>query len=93
MKAEIALVTAGVEMEVLSIAYEQITDAQRNAVVSAHPRGGQFKQDILQAFNNGIKGKPGTTFGNVKADVQAMQTPSFVLGNFCEVILGPDWAS
>ena len=38
-KPEVALVTAGVEMDVLGIAYEQFTDAQRDAVVAAHPRG------------------------------------------------------
>lgn len=93
MKPEIALVTAGVEMDVLGIAYDQFPDAQRDAVVAAHPRGGQFKQDILQAFYDGIKAKPQTTFGNVKADVLAMKDADFVRGNFCEVILDSDWAS
>jgi hypothetical protein len=93
MKPEIALVTAGVEMDVLGIAYPQFPDAQRDAVVAAHPRGEQFKQDILQAFYDGIKGKPETTFGNVKADVLAMKDADFVRGNFCEVILNSDWAS
>lgn len=93
MKPEIALVTAGVEMDVLGIAYEQFPDAQRDAVVAAHPRGEQFKQDILQAFYDGIKTKPQTTFGNVKADVLAMKDADFVRGNFCEVILNSDWAS
>ncbi|WP_447749607.1 hypothetical protein [Pseudomonas nicosulfuronedens] len=92
-KLEIALVIAGVEMDVLGIAYQQFPAAQRDAVVAARPRGGQFKQDILQAFYNGIKGKSETTFGNVKADVLAMKDADFVRDNFCEVILNSDWAS
>src|SRR5437660_6153337 len=53
-KPEVALVTSGVEMDVLGIAYEQFTDAQREAVVAAHPRGGEFKNNIIQAFYDGM---------------------------------------
>jgi hypothetical protein len=38
-KPEVALVTSGVEMDVLGIAYGQFTQEQREAVVAAHPRG------------------------------------------------------
>ena len=89
----IALVTAGVEMDVLGLTYDQYSDAQREAVVREHPRGTQFKEDILQAFYDGIRNKPETTFGNVKADVIADKEPAFVRGNFCSVIRGSKWAS
>src|SRR5712672_3806975 len=46
-KAEVALVTSGVEMDVLGIAYEQFTDAQRETEVAAHPRGDDFKNNII----------------------------------------------
>jgi hypothetical protein len=42
----------------------------------------------IQAFYDGIKHKPDTTFGNVKADVLADKDPSFRRGNFCSVIRG-----
>ena len=87
----IALLTAGVEMDVLGIAYDEFPDAQRRAVVAAYPRTSHFKEDIIQAFYNGIKHKPETTFGNVKADVLADKDPHFVRGNFCSVIRGSDW--
>ena len=38
----------------------------------AHPRSKRFKEDIIQAFYDGIKRKPETTFGNVKADVMRL---------------------
>src|SRR5580700_4767189 len=38
MHPVIALVTAGVEMDVLGIAYSDYSDAERKAVVHAHPR-------------------------------------------------------
>jgi HD superfamily phosphodiesterase len=93
MHPVVALVTAGVEMDVLGMAYDQYSDAERDAVVRAHPRGNQFKEDIIQAFYNGIKHKPATTFGNVKADVLADKDPHFHAGNFCSVIRHSAWAA
>ncbi len=93
MHPVIALVTAGVEMDVLGIGYENFTDAEREAVIRAHPRGDQFKNEIIEAFYQGIRSKPATTFGNVKADVLALKEPAFRRGNFCDVILNSAWAS
>ncbi|WP_024520061.1 HD domain-containing protein [Bradyrhizobium sp. Tv2a-2] len=91
MHPVIALITAGVEMDVLGIAYEKFPDAQREAVVAAYPRSPRFKEDIIQSFYDGIKKKPQTTFGNVKADVIADKEPHFHRGNFCEVIRASRW--
>jgi hypothetical protein len=60
-------------------------------VVDAHPRGNHFKEGVIQAFYDGIEGKPETTFGNVKADVLADKDPTFKRGNFCRVIRGSTW--
>ena len=89
----IALVTAGVEMDVLGIAYDQYGDAERDAVVRTHPRGNQFKEEIIQTFYDGIKHKPDTTFGNVKADVLGDKDVHFHAGNFCSVIRGSSWVA
>ena len=91
MHPVVALVTAGVEMDVLGVAYAEYSDAEREAVVHAHPRTEHFKEDIIQAFYDGIKHKPETTFGNVKADVLADKDPTFRRGNFCSVIRGSAW--
>jgi hypothetical protein len=91
MHPVIALVTAGVEMDVLGIAFSEFTDAEREAVVHAHPRPSRFKEEIIQAFYDGIHHKPETTFGNVKADVLADKDPSFRPENFCRVIRGSAW--
>jgi hypothetical protein len=92
MHPVVALLTAGVEMDVLGISYDEFTEAQRKAVVAAYPRTPQFKEDIIQTFYNGIKHKPDTTFGNVKADVLADKDPTFRRGNFCNVIRESAWA-
>jgi hypothetical protein len=91
MHPVIALVTAGVEMDVLGIAYPEFSVAEREAVVEAHPRSRRFKEDIIQAFYDGIRRKPQTTFGNVKADVLADKDPHFIRGNFCSAIRGSAW--
>ena len=91
MHPVVALVTAGVEMDVLGIDYANFAAADRNAVVEAFPRTTHFKEDILQAFYDGIKHKPATTFGNVKADVLVDKDPHFQRGNFCSVIRNSSW--
>jgi HD superfamily phosphodiesterase len=91
MQPVVALVTAGVEMDVLGLAYPEYSDIEREAVVKAHPRTEHFKEDIIRAFYDGIKHKPDTTFGNVKADVIAEKEPHFHRGNFCSVIRGSAW--
>jgi hypothetical protein len=90
MAPEIALVTRGVELDVLGIGYHAITDEQRTAVTAAHQRP-DFKRQILEAFTNGIKDRPETTFGNVKADVLEHFVPGFRRGDFVELIQDSDW--
>jgi hypothetical protein len=91
MHPVIALVTAGVEMDVLGIAFSEFTEAEREAVVHAHPRPGRFKEEIIQAFYDGFHRKPETTFGTVNADVLADKDPSFRPINFCRVIRASGW--
>ncbi|GAA1386827.1 HD domain-containing protein [Kitasatospora putterlickiae] len=91
MAPEVALVTRGVELDVLGIGYHAVTDEQRAAVTDAHPRP-DFKNRILAAFTDGLKDRPATTFGNVKADVLAHYLPGFERGDFVEAIKGSPWA-
>lgn len=93
MHPVIALTTAGVEMDVLGLTYGQYPDRTREAIVAAFPRTPTFKEDIIQAFYDGIRHKPDTTFGNVKADVIADKEPHFHAGNFCSVIRNSRWTA
>ncbi|MFE6666578.1 HD domain-containing protein [Streptomyces sp. NPDC057697] len=90
MEPEVALVTAGVEYDVLGIGYDGISEADRAAVVALHPRP-DFKRRILEAFTEGIAPKPETTFGNVKADVLEHYVPGFERGDFVDTILDSPW--
>lgn len=84
-KAEVALVTAGVEMDVLGLGLAEVSDENREQVLAAYPRI-NFKQGIVQAFADGIRHKPETAFGNVKADVLEQLLPGYVRPNFCRMI-------
>ncbi|MER0242493.1 HD domain-containing protein [Streptomyces sp. HSW2009] len=90
MEPEVALVTAGVEYDVLGIDYDRISPDDRAAIVALHPRP-DFKRRILAAFTEGIAPKPETTFGNVKADVLAHFVPGFQRGDFVTVIRESAW--
>jgi len=90
-KAVVALVTAGVEMDVLGFAYKKFDEQQRPGVVAAHPRGNQFKQDIIDAFYHGMAHRPDSTFGTVNDDVLAFKNPKFERADFCKIILTSAW--
>src|SRR5947209_18682498 len=91
MEPEVALVTAGVEFDVLGIGYDAISDSDRAEITALHPRP-DFKRRILAAFTAGIAPRPETTFGNVKADVLEHFVPGFRRGDFVEVIQNSPWS-
>jgi hypothetical protein len=88
--AEIALVTAGVETDVLGVGRDDLSPEALSAVIAAHPRP-DFKHRILQAFTVGMKHRPRTTFGTMNADVLAHFDPSFVRDDFVATIFNSSW--
>ncbi|MBL7496602.1 HD domain-containing protein [Frankia sp. CNm7] len=90
MEPEVALVTAGVEYDVLGIGYDDLSDADREAVTRLHPRP-DFKNEILRAFTAGIAPRPETTFGNIKADVLEHFVPGFQRADFVDAVLNSSW--
>ncbi|MFJ3787366.1 HD domain-containing protein [Kitasatospora sp. NPDC090091] len=90
LEPEIALTTAGVELDVLGIGYHDLAAGDRDAVTAAHPRP-DFKRGILRAFHEGIAPRPETAFGNVKADVLARFSPGFERTDFTAVIEDSAW--
>ncbi|OCS85656.1 phosphohydrolase [Caryophanon tenue] len=87
---EVALLFAGVGTDVMGDGYELLTETERQAVLDVFPRV-NFKQNIIQAFYDGIKHKPQTTFGNMKQDICAHFNPQFKNKNFCDCILHSPW--
>ncbi|MFI2489052.1 HD domain-containing protein [Promicromonospora kroppenstedtii] len=87
---EVAVVTLGVETDVLGIDLDQITEAQRLEVVAAHPRP-DFKNRILHAFYDGMADRPQTTFGTMNDDVLAHFDPAFQRQDFVQTIHDNAW--
>ena len=91
MHPEIALVQAGAGMDVAARGYEQFTDEQREAVIAAYPRGEGFEHGIIEAFYQGMKHRPDSTFGTFNDDVLAFKDPGFRRGDLCSIILRSHW--
>ena len=87
---EVALVTAGVETDVLGIWYHHVGAEARADVVAAHPRP-DFKNRILAAFTGGMIHRPDSTFGTVNADVLAHFDPDYVRDDFVDIIRESPW--
>lgn len=90
LEPEIALVTAGVETDVLGIDRDALPTETLDAVTAAHPRP-DFKRRILHAFTDGNKHRPRSTFGNVNADVLHHFDLSFSRDDFVEIIINNSW--
>lgn len=90
LSPEVALVTAGVETDVVGIARDALSAKDLDAVTAAHPRP-DFKNRILNAFFEGNRHRPDSTFGNMNADVLAHFDPSFVRADLVELIRANSW--
>lgn len=87
---EIALVSAGVETDVLGMGRDDLAPEALNAVTAAHPRP-DFKNRIVAAFNNGMKHRPDSTFGTMNDDVLAHFDPTFQRADFVDIIRNNSW--
>ncbi|CAL2056483.1 MULTISPECIES: HD domain-containing protein [Streptomyces] len=90
LSPEIAVVTLGVETDVLGLGLTEITERQRAEVLAAHPRP-DFKNRILKAFYDGMADRPDTTFGTMNDDVLAHFDASFRRKDFVEIIRNNPW--
>ena len=87
---EVGVVTLGVETDVLGLHLDEISDADRQAVIEAHPRP-DFKRQIMHAFYEGMADRPDTTFGTMNDDVLAHFDLRFKRRNFVDMIQSNAW--
>lgn len=90
MSPDVAVVTLGVETDVLGFDLDEVPEVDREAVVAAHPRP-DFKNRILQSFYSGMEQRPATTFGTMNDDVLAHFDPNFQRENFVSIIQNNAW--
>jgi hypothetical protein len=91
MAPEIALVQAGAGMDVAGRGHDQFTTEQREAVLAAYPRERDFPMRMIDAFHDGMKHRPETTFGTFNDDFLAFKDPGFQRVNICSAILHSPW--
>jgi hypothetical protein len=91
MRPEISLVQAGAGMDMAGRNYDQFTDEEREAVIAAYPRSRDFAHEVIEAFYQGLKHRPQSTFGTFNDDFLAFKEPDFQRGNICSIILGSRW--
>lgn len=91
MHGEIALVQAGAGMDVAGRDFDALTEEQRAAVIAAYPRGADFAAEMIDAFYDGMKHRPGTTFGTFNDDYLAHKDPHFERVNVCSIMLNSRW--
>ncbi|BBZ73935.1 metal-dependent phosphohydrolase [Mycobacterium paraseoulense] len=87
---EVALLQAGVEVDVVGVGRDDLAPDALAAVTAAHPRP-DFKNRILAAFHDGMKHRPQTTAGTMNADVLAHFDPAFERVDFVDKILNNSW--
>ncbi|MFJ4811644.1 hypothetical protein [Streptomyces longwoodensis] len=92
MGPEIAATTYGVLTDAIGWSLDRLDGGQVEEIVAAHPRG-EFKEEFLQVFVEGLKDRPDTTYGTVNADVLEHFVPGFRRTSMVERVTGAPWPS
>ncbi|MFI6019400.1 HD domain-containing protein [Streptomyces sp. NPDC051287] len=90
MGPEAAATNYGVLTDAVGWGLDRLDPDRVAEIVDAHPRG-QFKEGFLQAFVDGLKNRPDTTYGTVNADVLEHFIPGFRRTTMVERVLDAPW--
>ncbi|MFG2603217.1 HD domain-containing protein [Streptomyces sp. NPDC048514] len=92
MGPEIAITNFGVLTDVLGFGLDELDRDQVDEITAVHPRG-DFKNEFLQAFVDGLEHRPETTNGTVNSDVLEHFVPGFRRTTTVERIMSAPWPS
>jgi len=92
MGPEIAATHFGVLTDAIGFGLDQLEPAQVEEILERHPRG-DFKNDFLRTFVEGLKNRPETTVGTVNSDILEHFVPGFRRTTTRERVLGSPWPS
>ncbi|WP_181140596.1 HD domain-containing protein [Streptomyces sp. Ru62] len=90
MGPEIAATNYGVLTDAIGWGMDRLEGDQLDEIVAAHPRG-DFKKEFLQAFFDGLKDRPDTTYGTINADILEHFVPGFRRTSMVERINDAPW--
>lgn len=92
MAPEIATTYLGVLTDVLGLGLDGLERDQLEEILAVHPRG-DFKNEFLRTYVEGLKNRPETTNGTVNSDVLEHFIPGFRRVTTVERMLGSPWPS
>jgi len=92
MGDEVAATNFGVLTDVVGLGLDGLDPDQVAEVTAAHPRG-DFKNEFLRAFVDGLRHRPDTTYGAVNADVLEHFVPGFRRVSMVDRIMGSAWSA
>ena len=92
MGPEIAATNFGVLTDVVGFGLDQLDAGQIDEITAAHPRG-NFKNDFLRTYYEGIKHRPETTYGTANADIIEHFSPEYRSATMVERVVGSSWPS
>jgi hypothetical protein len=92
MGPEIAATNYGVLTDVIGVGLDKLDRGLVDEITAVHPRG-DFKNEFLQAFLEGTRNRPDTTYGTVNADVLVHFVPGFRPVGMVERVTGSAWPS
>ncbi|KXF51012.1 diguanylate cyclase [Rhodococcus sp. SC4] len=92
MGDEVAATNFGVLTDVVGLGLDGLDPDQVAEVTAAHPRG-DFKNEFLRAFVDGLSHRPDTTYGTVNADVLEHFVPGFRRVSMVDRIMGSAWSA
>lgn len=92
MGPEIATTYLGVLTDVLGFGLDGLDREQLAEILAVHPRG-DFKNEFLRTYVDGLKNRPETTNGTVNSDVLEHFVPGFRRVTTVERMVGSPWPS
>ena len=82
----------GVLTDAVGLGLDRLDPGQVDEVLAAHPRG-EFKQEFLQAFVDGLGHRPDTAYGTVNADVLERFVPGYRRTSMVDRVQQSPWPS
>lgn len=90
---EVAATHFGVLTDVVGLGLAGLNPDRVEEITAVHPRGGDFKNEFLRAFVDGLSHRPDTTYGTVNADVLDHFVPGFRSMSMVDRITGSPWSA
>lgn len=92
MGDEVAATHFGVLTDVVGLGLAGLNPDRVEEITAVHPRG-DFKNEFLRAFVDGLSHRPDTTYGTVNADVLVHFVPGFRSMSMVDRITGSPWSA